>query len=370
MKFPIRKEVEQFSPYEAGLSIDEIKEKYKLSKVIKLASNENPLGTSSKIIKTLEENAFLAFRYPQSGNPRLASAIAQKHNVSVKRIALGNGLDEVIDGLIRVLATPNINNVVAFNPCFGIYKTQCNLCGVELRQVPLNKDFSFNLDALYKKIDVNTSIVFITNPDNPSGYAIKKEEIYNFAKKIPQSTLLVVDEAYIDFASEEYYSEEFIHSLENIAILRTFSKCYGLAGMRIGYGIFPEEIADYMGRIRLPFSISILGEEVALSALEDKDFYNKTVEVTKNGREYLAKELEKLSFSVVNSQSNFLLVSLKQNELAKGLFNHLLENGIIVRSLASYNLPNSLRITIGLEEENALLIKHTKEYLQCQNHLS
>ncbi len=369
MKFPIRKEVEKFSPYEAGLSIDEIKQKNNLAHVIKLASNENPLGTSQSVIKTLKEKAHLAFRYPQSGNPRLAQAIAQKHNVDIKRIALGNGLDEVIDGLIRVLATSGVNNIVAFDPCFGIYTTQAHLCGVELRQVPLNKDFSFNLGELYKKIDRNTSIVFLTNPDNPSGYTITKEEIYNFALKIPKSTLLVVDEAYIDFADKEFCSEELIHNIENIAILRTFSKCYGLAGMRIGYGIFPEEVADYMGRIRLPFSISILGEEVALCALKDKDFYNKTVKVTKSGREYLTKEFKALSIDVASSQSNFILISLKTAELAKGLYTYLLEHGIIVRSLTSYKLPNSLRISIGLEEENNLLIKHTKEFLQWQNHL-
>ncbi len=369
MNFSIRKEVEEFSPYEAGLSIEEIRDKYKLEKVIKLASNENPLGTSKKIIKLLEEKASYAFRYPQSGNPRLKNALAQKHNVSPSRIALGNGLDEVIDVLIRVLATPNKNNIVAFNPCFGIYKTQAKLCGIELRQAPLKPDFSFDIDALLALVDDNTSIVFLTNPDNPSGYAMKREEIEIFASHLPKTTLLVIDEAYIDFASEKYQCEQLAHDFENVAILRTFSKCYGLAGMRIGYGIFPEQIADYMGRIRLPFSINILGEEAALLALEDKEFYNDTLELTKNQRIFLSLGLETLGCKIVPSQANFILVSLKTSELGQGLFEFLLTKGIIVRNLASYDMPHALRITIGTQEENALLLKYTKEFLLCHNHL-
>ncbi len=359
----IRQEVKSFSPYEAGLSIDEIKEKYKLDKVIKLASNENPLGVSSKVVKTLQEKASLAFRYPQSGNPRLRKALAKHLNINSNRIVLGNGSDEVIDLLIRVVAEPHKHNIVAFDPCFSIYRTQAKVCGVELRQLPLKENFHFDLENIFKLIDENTSLVFLTNPDNPSGYAIEAEKILDFAKKLPKTCLLVVDEAYIDFAEEKFSCLKYIDEIENIALLRTFSKCYGLAGLRIGYGIFPQEIADYMCRIRLPFSLNILAEEASLTALQDKDFYLQTLEVTKKGRIFLTKELTELKCKVFPSQSNFILVSLPYKDKAKELFNFLLEKGIIIRYLGSYNLPDSIRISIGTEEENTLLIKLVKEFL-------
>ncbi len=366
MKFPVRKEVEQFLPYEAGLSIDEIKEKYNLEKVVKLASNENPLGVSPKVKKVLQEKSELAFRYPQSGVPRLVKELAKYHNIDAKRIVVGNGSDEVIDLLIRVLGVAGSNNIVAFNPCFGIYTTQAMVCGVEFRQVDLNEDFSFDLDKLFNLVDEKTSIVFLTNPDNPTGYAIEAKYIAEFAKKLPKTCLLVVDEAYIDFAGTEYGCEKYLNDLDNIAIMRTFSKCYGLAGLRIGYGIFPEQIADYMCRIRLPFSLNILAEEAALAALGDRDFYLDTIKVSVEGREYLSEELSKLACKPYFSMSNFLLVYV-ENGKASELYNYLLEQGIILRYLKNYNLPDFIRVSVGNMEENSFLIQKVQEFFFPQN---
>ncbi len=360
MSFTVKKEVLGFAPYEAGLSIDEIKEKYNLEQVIKLASNENPLGVSPKVLKVLQEKANYAFRYPQSGAPKLAKKIADYHKVSSSRVVLGNGSDEVIDLLIRVMASPNVHNIVAFDPCFSIYCTQAKLCNVEMRRTPLNNDFSFDFESLYNLIDDKTVVVFLTNPDNPSGYTVKRDEIIQFANRLPKNCLLVVDEAYADFADEECRCDSLLNTQKNIAILRTFSKCYGLAGLRVGYGIFPDEIADYMCRVRLPFALNILAEEAALAALEDKEFYEKTKKITAIGRKFLTDELTKLGCKVCPSQSNFLMVEVPFS--GKALFEFLLEKGIILRSLASYGLPNSLRISVGLEEENALLIKYIMEF--------
>ncbi len=361
MQFPVRKEVEKFSPYEAGLSIDEIKEKYKLEKVVKLASNENPLGVSPKAQQVLLEKSELAFRYPHSGAPRLVQALADYHTINKNRIVVGNGSDEVIDLLIRVLGVAGKSNIVAFDPCFGIYTTQAMLCGVELRQVKLNDDFSFDLDKLLTLVDENTSIVFITNPDNPTGFAIESEHILDFAKKLPKTCLLVIDEAYADFADEKYCCEKFVHELDNIAIMRTFSKCFGLAGLRIGYGIFPQQVADYMCRIRLPFSLNILAEEAALAALSDKEFYAETVKVSVEGRKYLTEELSNLGCKVYFSMSNFLLVQIQDNK-AGDLFNYLLENGIILRRLTSYGLPDYVRVSVGNMVENAYFIEKVRSF--------
>ncbi len=360
--FFIKEEVKAFSPYEAGLSIDEIKQKYGLEKVIKLASNENPLGVSPKALAVLQEKADLAFRYPQSGTPRLVNALAAWLNVDKKRLVVGNGSDEVIDLLIRAMARENYHNIVAFDPCFSIYCTQAKFCNIELRRAPLNQDFSFDFDRLLDLIDDKTSLVFITNPDNPSGFSIEKEEILSFAKKLPKHCLLVVDEAYIDFAEAKYHSISLIEEQDNIALMRTFSKCYGLAGMRIGYGIFPKEIADYLCRVRLPFSLNILAEEAAIAALSDKEFYEKSIETTKIGREFLTQELTKLNFKVLPSQSNFLFILPPKIGQAKELFQFLLERGMIIRRLTSYGQEEALRVSIGLPEENEILISLIKEF--------
>ena len=199
----IREDVREFTPYAPGLSMEEIKERYGLGRVIKLASNENPLGASPLVRRVLTRKADMVFRYPRSGNPALVAALAAAHGVSPARVVAGNGSDEIIDLLVRVLARPGRENVVAFKPCFSIYVQQTRLCGVELRQVPLGEDFAFDLPALAAAVDEHTSLVFVTNPDNPSGHAVPAEEFVKLSKALPPRALLVVDEAYVDFAEPE-----------------------------------------------------------------------------------------------------------------------------------------------------------------------
>ena len=260
---PMRSLVRGFKPYTAGLSIDEIREKYGIERVIKLASNENPLGTSPLVQHTLETHVGLAFRYPQAGNPRLVKAIAAHHGVSPSRIIVGDGSDEVIDLLFRICVEPGVNNAVAFMPCFGIYTTQAALCGVELRQTPVNADFSFPWDNLLKLVDDKTSLVFVTTPDNPSGYTPPVAELETLAKALPDTCLLVLDEAYMDFTDDEadYSLAKRLDEFPNVIISRTFSKSFGMAGLRLGYAIVPEELADHYWRVRLPFSVNLMAEE-------------------------------------------------------------------------------------------------------------
>ena len=195
----LREEVQSFEQYSAGLSIDEIQEKYGLSQVVKLASNENPLGTSPLVQKTLRHYADHAFRYPQTGNPRLCKAIAKYVGVPPECIVAGNGSDELIDLVIRCRVRPGKENVVAFDPCFSMYQLQSQLCGVEFRQIPLNDDYSFPWEKVLDTVDENTGVVFLTSPDNPSGYTAPLDKVLELAKALPPECLFVVDEAYIDF---------------------------------------------------------------------------------------------------------------------------------------------------------------------------
>ncbi len=363
---PLRALVRAFKPYTAGLSIDEIREKYGLSRVIKLASNENPLGVSPLVEQVLRRYASSVFRYPQTGNPRLVKALAEYHHVSPSRIVVGNGSDEVIDLLFRVCAEPGVNNAVAFRPCFGIYTTQAALCGVELRQTPLNPDFSFPWENMRRLIDEKTSLVIVTSPDNPSGYTAPVEELASFARSLPETCLLVIDEAYMDFTDDES-AHSLLGRLEefpNVAISRTFSKRFGLAGLRLGYIVLPEVIAEHVWRVRLPFSVNLLAEEAGIAALQDRAFLDETYRVVRAGRAYLTKELAGLGCTVTPSQSNFLMFEVPSGEQdAASLFERLLERGIILRPLKSYGLPRHLRVSVGTEEENHILVSTLRELL-------
>lgn len=365
----VRSEIYGFTPYSPGLSIDEIRERYGLPQVVKLASNENPLGTSPLVSKAIQKSASLAFRYPQSGEPRLSEAIARRYTVPVEQVVPGNGSDEIIDLLIRIKAVPGKHNVVTCDPCFSIYPLQTRLAGVELRQAPLLKNFSFDWDALLKLTDENTALVFITTPDNPSGYCPSKEEVFAFAKKLPPYTLLVVDEAYMDFVDDEHAMSALYapDRPANIAVIRTFSKSYGLAGMRVGFGILHPDLAGYMRRVRLPFSVNILAEEAAIAALEDTAFHAESIRVVHEGRTLLKEELTALGCFVYPSQSNFLMFSLPPNKgySARNVFEALLTRGVIIRPLQSYKLPDHLRVTIGNPMENKIFITALANLLQA-----
>lgn len=359
----IRPEVMKFKPYSPGLSIDEIRQRYKLDNVIKMASNENPLGTSPVVREVIQKNASLAFRYPAAGNPDLCRAIGRYLNIDHQRIVCGNGSDEIIDLLIRITAVPGKNNIVAFKPCFSIYKLQSRLCGVEFRQHALKDDFTFDWEGLLNLVDEHTRIVFITNPDNPSGHAVPYGELGRIAARLPESCIMVIDEAYIDFSSpvEEYSS--LVQGLEskNIVVLRTFSKMFALAGLRLGYGILPGFLADYLKRVRLPFSVNILAEKAGIAALNDKVFIDTTLELIINERRYLSLELEKIGCQVYPSQANFIMFKPPSN--AWDIFEKLLSKGIIIRPLKSYALPDLLRVSIGTAKENKILIKCLKAIL-------
>lgn len=359
--------IKSFKPYEAGLSIDEIKEKYGLSHVIKMASNENPFGCSKLVTDKIRQEAVNAFRYPQSGNPRLIRALFEYYHkkypfLTEKQIFAGNGSDEIIDLLFRTLTIPGKHNAVMFNPCFGLYSTQAKVQNCEMRSTPLREDFSFDFNALRSLVDENTALCFVTSPDNPSGRLADKAELLAFARSLPKSCLLVVDEAYIEFAGSEEDCSMLgeLADLSNLAVMRTFSKVYGLAGMRLGYIFLPENVADYMWRIRLPFSVNILAQEAGICALADEEFKQMTVSHTVKERKRLSLELERLGFAVYPSWSNFIMFEPK-GLTAKELCQKLLEKGIIVRALSSYGLGHLVRVSVGTAEENDEFLSALRE---------
>ena len=365
--FPIRPNVLDFEPYTAGMSIDEIQERYQLENIIKLASNENPLGTSPLVRKRLADNADLAFRYIQSGTPKLTKALARFLAIDEDHIIVGNGSDEIIDLIIRTCPTPGVHNIVACRPSFSMYRLQAKLCDVAFRQVPLKKDFSFDWDGIYDAIDHNTALVFLTTPDNPSGYCPTLAQMQAFIERLPAHCLLVVDEAYVEFCEDPACGSclELFKQHTNIAILRTFSKIAGLAGIRLGYGILPKPLAKAIAAVKPPFSVNILAQEAGLAILEDSTFIQETYRVVQEGRRFLADSLQAMGCKVYPSQTNFLMFELPPSCSmdTRQVFEALLARGIIIRPLASYELPQCLRVTVGTEFENTTFIRQLHEVI-------
>ena len=367
----VRPEILSLEPYVPGRSIDEIREEYGIERVIKMASNENPLGASPLVVQAVRRAADTVFRYPAGGNPRLVRALASHWHIAPERITVGNGSDEIIDMLIRMLATPGRDNVVCFEPCFSLYPIQSLIQGVEIRREPVSADFSFDFDKLLSHVDENTRLVFVTTPDNPSGYCPKPDAVKALAERLPKDCLLVIDEAYVDFAAEEGETEADWSLFArgdlpaNACVIRTFSKSYGLAGLRIGVGLLPEDLAGCYWRARLPFSVNILAEEAVLAALEDNDFRELTMKTVREGRKVLAEGLAKMGCRVHPSKANFLLFMPPSHCPAQELYQKLLEKGVIVRLLKSYNLPQYIRISVGNAEENAVFLQEAKGILEA-----
>ena len=362
-RFPIRPVVKSFAPYSPGQSIQEIRQAYQLTQVVKLASNENPLGTSPLVQRRIARDAASVFRYPRSGNPDLLHELAQALDMEPDFLVAGNGSDELIDLVLRVVGRPGEHNVVLLEPSFSIYRMQAELHGFPVRRIPLNEDFSFPWQALERSVDENTACVFLTNPDNPSGYAASSRAILSFARGLPESTLLVLDEAYIDFAREPDTLSPLARfgETDNLVLLRTFSKLYGLAGLRLGYGIMPPWLAELIQRIKLPFSVNILAERAGIAALQDTAFRSMTRDLVLAERSELQERLRDLGCSVYPSQANFLMFQPPVD--AAFLHQRLLEKGIIIRPLSSYGLPHLLRVSIGREDENRAFLRAVRSIL-------
>ncbi|MDD3313697.1 histidinol-phosphate transaminase [Pseudodesulfovibrio sp.] len=361
-EFSVRPEVLDFKPYVPGLTIEQIQERYGLTSVIKLASNENPLGASPVVQKVVARNADRIFRYPQNHTPRLAAAISESVGVPEECVLVGNGSDEIIDMLVRMKACPG-DNIVCYEHCFSMYRMCAKLAGVEYREVPRGDDYELPLDKMAEAADERTAMVIVTSPDNPTGLAATVEDLSVLAGVLPPDCLLVVDEAYIDFVwpPESYTPVQAFDRFENLVALRTFSKAYGLAGLRVGYGILPPPLAGLLRNARIPFTVNLLAEEAAIAALEDETFYNETLSVVMRGREYFTNELTRLDCKVWPSQSNFVMFRPPMD--ARQVFETLLERGIIVRHLGSFGLGDCIRVNVGTDDENRRFIQTLADIL-------
>ncbi len=360
---PPKKNIQHIEPYPPGKSIDEIKKELGITgKIIKLNSNENPLGPSPKVVQALKESLTNINLYPRASYVELKQAIANNFNVSPTQVVLGNGSNEVIEFVFKAYLSED-DEVIVSKPSFLMYEKFAQIYGVSLKAVPLTEDLKHNLKEIKRMVSRKTKAIFLDHPHNPTGSTLKHKEWENFLHSIDEDLVLVIDEAYGEFIDDPTVPQgiEFLERRKSTLILRTFSKAYGLAGLRLGYGITSEEIASSLEKVRQPFNINALAVVAGIAALEDNQHLIKTRKITIKGREYLTKSLTDLGFKVYPSQANFIMVDF--GEKCETIYKELLHRGILLRPLKAYGFPTCLRITIGLPEDNETLISTIKEII-------
>ncbi len=351
-------------PYPPGKTIEEIKKEFNIpGKIYKLNSNENPLGPSPKVLEVLESYLLQIHLYPESSYQELKKALAEKWNVLPDQIVLGNGSNEVIELLFKTLINPR-DEIIISKPSFLMYEKFAKIYNTKIKLVPLNHQLKHDLNKIVKVITKNTKIIFLDHPNNPTGSVLNEKEWEIFLNSLPSHILLVIDEAYGEFVEDASIPSgiEFLKAGYKVLILRTFSKAYGLAGLRLGYGITFLELSKVLDSVRQPFNINLLAYKAGLAALQDKEYINKTIKIVKEGRKYLTQNLTNLGLKVYPSQANFIMVEF--GEKAEETFKKLTTQGILVRPLKAYGFPTALRISIGLPEENEFLVKTLKNLLQ------
>lgn len=356
----VRKHILNVAPYEAGKPIEEIKRQLGLKEVIKLASNENPLGPSPKAAAAIKKNLDKINRYPDSQGFYLKRKLAKFWNVEPANIVLGNGSDELIDIILKTFVEED-EHVITADFTFLEYKIISHVKGRTVITVPL-KYFKYDLDAIRKRIDKKTKVIFISNPNNPTGTYVTKYEIEEFLRDLPQNVLLVLDEAYDAFIDVDDFPNSLSYMRRNnVIVLKTFSKAYGLAGLRIGYALAKQEFSSYMEIARQPFNVNALAQAAAIAALDDKNFLRKTRKTILEGKDYLYAQLKKIGLAFVPSVANFILVDVSRDGLE--VFRAMLKYGVIIRDMKQYGLNNFIRVTIGKKKENERFIKVLKKVL-------
>ena len=357
----VRKNILNVKPYVAGKPIEETKRQLGLKEVVKLASNENPLGVSPGALTAIKKNLSGINRYPDSQGWYLKKRLARFLNVQPLELVLGNGSDELIDIIIKTFVEDE-ENIITADTTFLEYEIIASILGRQIIKVPL-KYFKYDLEAIKKKITKKTKLIFISNPNNPTGTYVTKYELQDFIKGLPEDLILVLDEAYDTFIDVDDFpnSLALIHN-KNVIALKTFSKAYGLAGLRIGYAVARTEFTAFMERARQPFNVNLLAQHAAIAALDDKKFLKKTREVILEGKDYLYDSLHKMGISYVPSVANFILIDVGRDGLT--VFKEMLKYGVIVRDMQQYGLKNFIRVTIGTKKENERFVKVLKKVLR------
>ncbi len=358
----VRGEVKELNKYIGGKPISEVKRKFNINKVVKMASNENSLGCSDSVkdvLKNLVENTAL---YPDGENYYLRKALSESIGVREENIILGAGSSSLIKVICNTLINKDEESIMG-EITFALYESFTKLMGGRAVKVPM-KDLALDLDGILNNINERTKIIWLCNPNNPTGTAFTAKELEDFLEQVPRDVYVVVDEAYREYVSMENYPDSLslLKNYKNIIILRTFSKAYGLASLRVGYGICDEGLAEYFNRVINPFEVSLYAQNAAVEAIKDKDFVEYCHDYNESQRELFYEAFKELNLVYKESQSNFILVDVKGKD--REINEYLLRNGYIVRPGYLLGCSGYLRISMGLEEDNKKLIELLKKYFK------
>jgi histidinol-phosphate aminotransferase len=346
--------IETLRPYEPGRSIDEVKKTYGLSKVAKLASNENPLGPSPMALDAIARNLKSLNYYPNGGLD-LRQRLAEEFDLKVANVIAGSGSDGIMSNIIRTFLCDD-DEVLTTEAAFIGFQVLARSRGVAYRTVPY-RNWHYDLVALAAAITEKTKIIYLANPNNPTGTIFTRHEFDEFYKHVPTRVLIILDEAYFEYAQHNpRYPDSMHYRYDNVITLRTYSKIYGLAGLRIGYGFAHEELITNLLKVKLPFEPSGPAQAAGIAALDDREFVHRSLELNIRGRRLLTSALSQMGFEVVPSEANFVMAPLENAGAAEWLTEQLLQRGVIVRPLGAFGLPHCVRISTGTDEENQMLI--------------
>jgi len=350
------------SPYVPGKPISEVQREFGLTDVHKLASNENIMGPSPLALEAVARSAAGINYYPDGGCYYLAEALAAKHGVAPEQIVIGNGTDEIIRLVCNVLLNPEAE-VIFGHPSFVMYTISSNVMGARVKAVPLRDTYTIDLRAISAAVTDRTRVIFIANPNNPTGTIVRKKEADEFVRSLPDGVLAVFYEANIEYVEDKEYPDSlgYMKAGAPVATMRTFSKVYGLAGLRVGYGILPLPIAAVMHRVRTPFNVNQLAQDAALAALGDSKHLAAAVKFNSDGKKYLCSRFERLGLPYAPSDANFILVDVKRD--SQEVFNSLLKKGVIVRPGKFLGFPTHIRVSISSREGNEAFIRALEELL-------
>jgi histidinol-phosphate aminotransferase len=342
--------IESLRPYEAGRSIEEVQRAYGLSRVSKLASNENPLGSSPLAIDAMARCMRGLHFYPNGGLD-LRRVLAEKYETKIENVIAGSGSEGIISNIIRAFLCDE-DEVLTTEAAFVGFQVLAKSRGVAYRTVPY-REWRYDLTALAAAINERTKIIYLANPNNPTGTIFSKQEFDAFYQHVPERVLIILDEAYFEYAKDTpRYPDSMHYRYDNVITLRTFSKVYGLAGVRIGYGFAHERLIVNLLKVKLPFEPSTLAQAAGIAALADKEFLHQSLELNARGMKFLTSALREIGLTVVPSEANFVMTVLPSAEHAAQLTSELLKQGIIVRPLAGFGLPECVRISTGTLDDN------------------
>jgi histidinol-phosphate aminotransferase len=341
--------IEALRPYEAGRTIESVRQQYGLTRIAKLASNENPLGASHQGIEAMVRATGALNLYPDGGL-RLREVLAEQFDLKVDNVIAGSGSEGIMSNIIRTFLGDE-DEVLTTDAAFIGFQVLARSRGVAYRTVPY-REWHYDLPALAEKITANTKIIYLANPNNPTGTIFSKHQFDEFYRHVPERVLIILDEAYFEYAKDNpRYPDSMHYRYDNVITLRTFSKIYGLAGVRIGYGFAHEELIRNLLKVKLPFEPSTPAQAAGIGALADKEFLHRSLELNARGLRALTAGLCEMGITVVPSEANFVMAVMPGEQEALGLFEQLLAQGVVVRPLKAFGLPQCLRISTGTDED-------------------